>query len=348
MTSPSPHAPDSDGKDRIVCFGEALIDFSPAPSMQPGQTPMFVQHAGGAPANVAVAVARLGGNAEFIGMLGADMFGDFLLESLRAANVGVSHVQRTQDAPTALAFVALDAHGERSFSFYRPPAADLLFCDADLSDQAFDGARVLHVCSNSMTEAGIADTTLAAMRRARRASVLVSFDMNLRPALWPRDTDPAPRIWNALALADVVKLSREELDFLVAASGDEAGVLQHLWKGAARLLVITDGARALRWLTPLGQGVVETFPVTTVDSTAAGDAFTGGLLLGLATRGIVPASLPSFASDPQALHDVLRFAAACGAFAATRPGSFVAMPTRADAEALIQAFSSSVITTSKT
>ena len=117
--------------ERIVCFGEALIDFSPAPGLQPDQPRMFVQHAGGAPANVAVAVARLGGQSEFVGMLGADMFGDFLLDSLRDAGVEVRHVQRTGDAPTALAFVALDAQGERSFSFYRPPAADLLFRDAD-------------------------------------------------------------------------------------------------------------------------------------------------------------------------------------------------------------------------
>lgn len=332
--------------DRIVCFGEALIDFSPAPSLHSGQPPMFVQHAGGAPANVAVAVARLGGKAEFVGMLGEDMFGDFLLDSLQAAGVGIGHVQRTGDAPTALAFVALDAQGERSFSFYRPPAADLLFRNADLSGQVFEQACVLHVCSNSMTEAGIADTTFAAMQRARRADVLVSFDMNLRAALWPRDIDPAPRIWTALALADVVKLSREELEFLIVASGDEAGVLQKLWQGATRLLVITDGARALRWLTPDKQGVIDTFPITTVDSTAAGDAFTGGLLLGLATRSINPVTLPALAADPRALHDTLRFAAACGAFAATRAGSFVAMPTRADAEGLMRAFATTTTNTS--
>ena len=324
--------------ERIVCFGEALIDFSPAPGLQPDQPRMFVQHAGGAPANVAVAVARLGGQSEFVGMLGADMFGDFLLDSLRDAGVEVRHVQRTGDAPTALAFVALDAQGERSFSFYRPPAADLLFRDADLSDDVFEQARVLHVCSNSMTEAVIADTTLSALQRARHAGVLVSFDMNLRPALWPRDTDPTPRMWKALALADVVKLSREELEFLIASSSNEAEVLQRLWQGATRLLVVTDGARALRWLTPQDQGTLDSYAVTAVDSTAAGDAFTGGLLLGLAARSITPATLPSFASDAAALLDTLRFAAACGAFATTRPGAFAAMPTRADAEGLMQAF----------
>jgi fructokinase len=321
---------------RILCFGEALIDFSPAPASSASAARMFVQHAGGAPANVAVAVARLGGDAEFAGMLGLDMFGDFLLQSLRDAGVGVRYVARTGAAPTALAFVALDAHGERSFSFYRPPAADLLFRDDHLPDDAFRGTSILHACSNSMTEAAIADTTLAAMRRARSAGVLVSFDMNLRPALWPRDRDPTARMWAALALADIVKLSREELQFLVDGSGSEANVLQRLWQAHCRLLVVTDGARPLRWATPEASGVLETLAVTTVDSTAAGDAFTGGLLFGLASRGITRDSLASVATaDSAALQEALRFAAACGAWAATRPGAFAAMPTRADVELLL-------------
>ena len=178
------------------------------------------------------------------------------------------------------------------------------------------------------------------MQRARKAGVLTSFDMNLRPALWPQGTDASPRIWKALALADVVKLSREELEFLVTPFGDETIALQRLWQGVTQLLVITDGPRAMRWLTPHAQGTLDSFAVATVDSTAAGDAFTGGLLLGLATRTVSPATLNDFTSDSQALLDTLRFAAACGAFAATRPGSFVAMPTRADAEGLMHAFTS--------
>jgi fructokinase len=323
--------------DRVICFGEALIDFAPAPQALDAVPRMFVQHAGGAPANVAVAVAQLGGNAEFVGMLGADTFGDFLLQSLRDSGVGTRYVKRTHEAPTALAIVALDAQGERSFSFYRPPAADLLFRDRDFPDVAFLGTRIFHVCSNSMTEEEIANTTFNTMQRARDAGVLVSFDMNLRPALWPRDSDPRPRLWRALILADVVKLSREEFDFLVGSGGGEAGVLQRLWRAKCRLLVITDGARPLRWFTPVADGTLGGFSVITVDSTAAGDAFTGGLLFTLAARGIDRETLPAFTADTQALHETLRFAAACGAWAVTRPGAFAAMPRRDDVEQLMQA-----------
>ncbi|WP_241240392.1 PfkB family carbohydrate kinase, partial [Xanthomonas vesicatoria] len=130
----------------------------------PDQARTFAQYAGGAPANVAVAVARLGGAAHFVGMLGRDMFGDFLLQSLQQSGVATDGIVRTDQAKTALAFVALDDAGERSFSFYRPPAADLLFRPEHFAADGFTQAAVLHVCSNSMTEPEIAQCTLDGMR----------------------------------------------------------------------------------------------------------------------------------------------------------------------------------------
>lgn len=319
----------------VVCFGEVLIDFQPVAPVGPSHAPTFQQHAGGAPANVAVAVAALGGNAEFVGMLANDMFAGFLLDSLHRANVRTTHVQRTSAAPTALAFVALDQHGERSFSFHRPPAADLLFNAGALAADAFRDALIFHACSNSLTEDAIANATLACMRRARAAGVLVSFDMNLRPALWSPDVDPAPRIWNALALADVVKLSAEEFAFLAASKGSEATALDATWSGHARLVLITDGAQPLRWVTRAAHGTLETFPVQAIDSTAAGDAFSGGFLLSLATAGIDASTLPALIANREHLEDMLRFAAACGALATTRRGAFAAMPSHVEVEALM-------------
>ncbi|MDE3071970.1 MAG: carbohydrate kinase, partial [Pseudomonadota bacterium] len=173
----------------VLCFGEALIDFHAEGRDPYGYPRAFVPFAGGAPANVAVAVAKLGGAARFAGMLGTDLFGDLLLDSLRRAGVDTRDVARTGEANTALAFVALDAHGERSFSFYRPPSADLLFRPGHFRADAFADTAVFHVCSNSMTEPLAAETTREGMRRARAAGALVSFDLNLRPALWPRDAD---------------------------------------------------------------------------------------------------------------------------------------------------------------
>jgi fructokinase len=317
----------------VYCFGEALIDFHGTPS---GDAPAFTAHAGGAPANVSVAVARLGGSAAFVGMFGHDMFGALLLRELAHAGVDTRCTHRTDAANTALAFVSHAANGERDFSFYRPPAADLLFRDSDFAPDIFAAGNIFHAGSCSMTEAAAAETTLQGMRRARAAGALVSFDMNLRPALWPRGQNPAPVVWQALALADFVKLSAEEFAFLAAGVGSQKAVLEQLWHGSTKLLIVTDGEHALRWFTPGVCGERRAFRVRAVDTTGAGDAFVGGCLHRLAEAGIGPAALPGLAADPARLDPLLRFATACGALAVTRAGSFAAMPTRAEVDAFLE------------
>lgn len=329
-------------KRGIVCFGEALIDFLAGPVIE-GQPRAFLQQAGGAPANVAVAVAQLGGSAQFVGMLSNDLFGDFLLASLVEKGVDTSQLRRTSQAPTALAFVALDAHGERSFSFRRPPAADLLFRDKDYAATLFEQAAIFHVCSNSLTEAAIAQATLAGVQRARDAGVLVSFDLNLRPALWAAGVDRRARLWAILALADVVKLSAEEFDFLAERDG-YAAVLDNLWRGATRLLVVSDAAAPIRWYTPHDSGDVDGFRVCVVDTTGAGDAFVGGLLFKLAERGIGRDQLIAFSADQARRDSVLRFATACGALSVTRHGGFTGMPDAVDVDALLKSGATSLPT----
>jgi fructokinase len=308
----------------ILCFGEALIDMHAQSVDNHGFTHSFVPFAGGAPANVAVAAARLGGTTRFSGMLSQDYFGDFLLESLKRAGVGVDDVARTDEANTALAFVTLDENGERSFSFYRGPSADLLFQPAHFREATFRDVVVFHVCSNSMTDAALAATTREGMRRARHAGALVSFDLNLRPALWSNGSDARSEVWPALHLADVVKLSAEEFSWL--AIDDEQSVLDRLWAGCARLLIVTDGAGPLRWFHPYAKGELPSYRVATVDSTAAGDAFVGGLLCRLAEEGVNASDIDTLVSELPRLQGMLRYAAACGALTVTRRGSFSAMP----------------------
>lgn len=317
----------------IVCFGEALVDLLARPSSTAGAPRQFVEYAGGAPANVAVAVARLGGDARFVGMLGADMFGDMLATQLRDAGVDIRHVRRTSAAKTALAFVSLDADGERSFSFYRPPAADLLFAEDDFETDAFEGAAVFHVCSNSLTDPGIAAATLSGMRRARAAGALLSVDLNLRISLWSDAVDPMPRLWQMLDEADLVKLCRSELDVL--ARGDDAeAVLQRLLQARAQCVLVTDGAAPIRWHTRTRQGIAPTFDVEALDTTAAGDAFVGAWLQALVEQGLDATSLAEFFAHAT-LAEPLRLAAATGALATTRHGAFAAMPTRTDVEQLL-------------
>jgi fructokinase len=320
----------------VLCFGEALIDMLALPP--DGDAPRtFAQHAGGAPANVAVAVARLGGDARFVGMLGEDMFGAFLLDSLREAGVATDGIVRTATAKTALAFVALDPWGERSFSFYRPPAADLLFRESHFRDEDFVAAAAFHACSNSMTEPEVAEATLAGMRRAGTSGAVVSFDLNLRPMLWAVDAQPLPWLWRALALADVVKLSREELGYLVDASqADEATVIERLWQGRTRLLVVTDGGQPTAWRTREAAGSISSYRVDPVDATGAGDAFVAGMLCRLVARLEDGDGLDGLCRDRDTIESILRFASAVGALAVTRKGAFAAMPRLAEVQALMQ------------
>lgn len=318
----------------ILCFGEALIDFHAEGDDGHGFARHFVPFAGGAPANVAVAAARLGGSARFAGMLAEDHFGDFLLDSLQRAGVGTDDVVRTDQANTALAFVTLDATGERSFSFYRGPSADLLFRASHFRPDTFHGLALFHVCSNSMTEPTLATTTREGMQRAHGADALVSFDLNLRPALWPAGVDPLPLVWPALHLADVVKLSAEEFAWL-AVDGEQAA-LDRFWLGRTRLLVVTDGGKPLRWFHPDADGELPGYAVDVVDTTAAGDAFVGGLLCCLAELAPGPDRLDSLVTELPRLHAMLRFAAVAGALTVTRKGSFSAMPSGAEVLAFME------------
>ena len=340
----------------VACFGEALIDFlarPPTPSVaggahasgppmktgdarEPSAPPVFLAQPGGAPANVAVGVARLGGDARFIGMLARDLFGDQLLAALQAHGVDVAQVRRTGQAPTALAFVSLDAAGERAFAFYRPPAADLLFRAADFEAAAFERLAVFHACSNSLTDPAIAEATLHGLALAAAHGVLVSVDLNLRPALWPRNVDPLPAAWRALGHAHLVKLSRGELAFL-ADGGPEEAAIARLFAQATRVLVVTDGAAPVRWWTRAAHGSAPTFPVKAVDTTAAGDAFVAALLWRLVLGGIGVDTLAQAFEAPDLRDDLLRHAAAVGALATTRHGAFDAMPDAAALRTLLDA-----------
>ena len=254
------HSDGSAAMASVVCFGEALIDFLAEPVQTTRAPQPSLRYAGGAPANVAVAVARLGTPSAFVGMLGRDMFGDFLLESWQTPAYHTAYVVRTDEANTALAFVSLDDTGERRFSFYRPAVGGSAVPPAAFRCRVLHRRGVFHACSNSLTEADIADTTLEGMRRAHAAGALVSFDMNLRPNLWPTDVDPRPRIWQALHEADLVKLCASGAGLPGRTSGRREAVLAELWRGRTQWLLVTDGAAPLGYFTRVRAGQLAGIP----------------------------------------------------------------------------------------
>ncbi|WP_298773342.1 carbohydrate kinase [uncultured Shewanella sp.] len=312
----------------LLAFGEALIDF-----LSNGDTPeTFTKYPGGAPANVTVAYAKLGGKSAFCGMFGQDMFGDYLLTSLTEHQVDTRYCLQTSKAKTALAFVSLDAHGERSFSFYRPPAADLLFLASDFTPQAFIDNRLFHICSNSLTEESIYESTIHGLTLAKTHQCLRSFDVNLRLNLWESDVLAFERIWQCIHHCDILKLSQEELDFLLSHRHEqqESDFIQQCFKQGVSIIMISNGHLPVRYYTANFHGECQIPTIQVVDTTAAGDAFVGGMLFKLNQYLNEEKVLNQLVHEQNKLQHIIDFATLCGAFACTQKGAFPSLPTMED------------------
>ena len=308
----------------VVCVGDLLIDFVPTVTGTGlVDAPAFQKAAGGAAANVAVGLARLGASSAFMGKVGNDPFGHFLAGTLSQEGVDITPLRFESRARTALAFVSLRADGEREFLFYRHPSADMLFVPDEVDKAAIESARILHFDSISLAAAQPRETVLFAAGHAKRAGKLISYDVNLRLPLWS-DADAARQgIRTGLALADVAKLSDDELEFLTGRR--DPGAVQSLWHDGLKVAVLTMGGRGSILVTPDGQQEIPSIPVKAVDTTGAGDGFVAGFLAGLLRHRSVPG-----AAD---LGDICRFANIVGALTTTERGAIPALPTRAAVEA---------------
>jgi fructokinase len=311
----------------VVAFGELLVDFVPTVTGQGlADAEAFKKAAGGAPANVAAGLARLGVPSAFMGMVGDDGFGRFLSGTLRDVGVDVSPLRTTTKAHTALAFVSLRTDGEREFLFYRSPSADMMMAPEDVDEAAIRGARAFHFGSISLIAEPARSATLHAVALARRHGKLVTYDPNLRLALWP-DADAARAgMLAGLAEAEIVKIGDEELTFITGMH-EPVAAARSLWTPRLRLMAITRGSAGCLWVTPEAEGEVPGFPVSAVDATGAGDAFMAGLLARLLAEPEVP-------RDPTRLDAICRFANAAGALTATGRGAIPSLPTREAVEAL--------------
>ncbi len=321
----------------VIACGELLIDFvSTQSGVTLGQAPAFQKAAGGAPANVAVGVARLGYRAGFLGQVGDDDFGHFLADTVAEAGVDVGGLRFSSEARTALAFVSLRSDGERSFMFYRHPSADMLWRPEEVDREYAASARIFHHGSISLINEPSRSATLAAVEVARGGGALISYDPNLRLALWPSEAAARAEILAAWPFADLVKVSEEELVFLTGEE-DLEGAARSLFTRRLRLLVVTRGPAGCAYFTPDGSGSVPGFRVAPVDTTGAGDGFVAGLLSGLLDGVPAGSSLRAWHWDNAALEHALRLGNAVGALATTQKGAIPALPTRAAVEAFIAA-----------
>ena len=314
----------------VVCIGEALIDFVPTePDVSLADALSFRKAAGGAPANVAVGLARLGVSTSFIGVVGDDPFGEHLVKTLAAAGVGVEAVQRTSDALTSLAFVSPLPDGGGDFVFYRQPGADTLLSTEHVDRALVADARFVHFGSIGLIDEPSRSATLHAADCARGSDCRTSCDVNLRLRLWPGPDAARAGLRLALRHANVVKLSEAELEF-VAGTRDPRIGLEALWHDELELAVVTHGEKGCTWVTRGTSRHVESLDVDQVDPTGAGDGFTAGLLA-------------SIIGDPECLRDATRLSMACrfanavGALTVSGWGGIPALPVREDVERLMNA-----------
>jgi fructokinase len=267
---------------------------------------------GGAPANVAVAVERLGQRAAFLGQVGNDPFGYFLGDVLIAEGVETKGLRYTDRARTPLAFVSLAADGERSFMFYRNPSADMLMTPDDVAYDVIEAGRIFHYGSITLIDDPVRSATLAAVEHARKSGLMISYDPNLRLALWPNEKAAKEGMRLGLEHAHIVKISEEELEFLTG-----NGSAYTLWKDQMQAIIVTHGAKGATLYTQGGKTHCPGFSVQSVDTTGAGDSFVAGFLVGVLEQGGL--------DNPMSL---LRFANATGALTTQAKGAIPALPLR--------------------
>ena len=305
---------------KILCAGEMLIDFTPVATMER----TYTANPGGAPANVAVSVARNGVKAGFFGKMGNDDFGRLLVKTLKNDGVEIIIPELTDEATTTLAFVTLDESGDRSFTFARKPGADLLLNEEDADRINYDEWDLYHVGSVSQSGAPSKDAILKVLKKAKEAGKLVSFDINYRDKIWSME-DCKKESEKIYPLADLIKISEEELDFV----GGEANIEAFMKKYNVAALVLTlggDGARIY-----FG-GKTEEIPVMkvdkVVDTTGAGDAFWGGFLSNLLSQGVKETKDLTM----EKLIKAAKYGTVSGGLCVKKPGGIPALPTKEEIE----------------
>ena len=310
-------------KKGICAAGELLIDFTPCGTSSQGQL-LYARNPGGAPANVLAMAAKLGIKARLCAVVGSDNFGTFLIESMLAAGIDTRFISRTARARTTLAFVDLDERNDRSFTFYRKPGADILLTDAGIPDEAMEGCGVYHFSGVSLTDEPARGAVLRAARRAKEMGLLVSFDPNYRPFLWPQAAQARQAFEEGMRCADIIKVSEEEVAFLLGQENAAQGAAE-LAKQYDALVLASCGARGALAATPSGLlGRAEALPVTVADTTGAGDAFLGTILAALA--GKERAALHSM-TEQEAV-ELLHLGCMAGSLTASKLGAIPALPEK--------------------
>lgn len=318
-------------KPRVLCLGEILFDFlADQPGLPLEQVKSWTPYPGGAPANVACGLAKLGTPTGFIGCIGQDELGDSLVKLLQEKEVDGIGIQRHPTAPTRSVYVTRSESGDRTFAGFGKYDSAVFadtFLQADkMPVSLFESAEFLVLGTLEMAYPTSRTAIERALNLADQYYLKVLLDVNWRPVFW-KDPEQAPAIIHRMVeQADFLKLSEEEAEWLYGTT--DAGVIAHR-VGSLEGVLVTGGEKGCSYYLGNFEGKIPAFTVEVEDTTGAGDSFVAGILHQLCRRGI------QSLKDPQVAHDVVFYASAMGALTATRPGAIAAQPTAAEVEAFL-------------
>lgn len=311
----------------VVALGELLIDLTQNGYSGQGN-PLLEANPGGAPCNVLALLTKLGHSTAFIGKVGKDGFGDQLENALTETGISTAGLLRDDQVHTTLAVVHTLAGGDRDFSFYRNPGADMCLHTQEINRELICQAKIFHFGTLSMTDEPVRSATYAAIAEAEAHGVLRSFDPNLRPPLWRTLEEAKEQVLYGMAHCDILKISDNEIQWLTQQEDFDAGVRWIRQKFPnIRLLLLSMGKDGSRGYSGDAMAEVKGFPVPAIETTGAGDTFFGGILHHVLAWGLRDYTR-------QELEEMLTFANAAAALVTTRKGALRVMPSLAEIQAL--------------
>ncbi len=308
----------------VVALGELLIDFATLSTDNDGY-PSMAAHPGGAPANFLAALTKFGASTALLGKVGSDAFGKMLLGTLKKAGIETRGLLLDEDHFTTLAFVTLDQHGDREFSFSRKPGADTCISYEELDLDLIDEAKVFHFGTLSLTDEPARSTTYQAVAYAKSKGKCITYDPNLRKPLWKDLQEAKKQLLWGLSQADVVKISDEEVAFLFDLDVEEGAsyILEHF---GVQLVFVTCGAQGCYFKNKKAQGHVPSLSgIHVIDTTGAGDIFGGSAVWKLLQTDTAPADL-----EEAQLRHIVSFACTSAGLSTTRSGGISSVPAYAE------------------
>lgn len=312
----------------VVALGELLIDFTNNGVSSQGNS-LFEANPGGAPCNVLAILQKLGKKTSFIGKVGNDMFGKLLKNTLDEVGIDNSNLLFDDAIPTTLAFVHNMPDGDRDFSFYRNPGADMMLTASEVPAKLLEDTRLFHFGTLSMTHEGVREATKKAIADAKQSDALISFDPNLRPPLWNSLEDAKEQVLYGLQFCDILKISDNEIQWLTGCEDFTEGVEWILKRFPIKLILVSmgrDGSRA--YYNGMMAEVAPFLQENTIETTGAGDTFCGCVLHYVLEHGLENLT-------EEDLKEMLTFANAAASLITTKKGALRVMPEVADVEALI-------------